>query len=60
MHSTKLTGLVIVFLMTTFLFHFLFQIKPGFSPIGVWIASVAFGIISAYILNLSTKQHHAE
>ena len=58
MHSTKPIGLIILFLINTFLFHFIFQSKAGGSPIGVWIASIAFGSIVAAVLHMTTKEHH--
>jgi hypothetical protein len=56
MHSTKLTGMVIIFLINTFLFHFVFQFKGGASQAAVWIASIAFGLISAAVLHMTTKK----
>ena len=58
MHSTKAIGLIIVFLINTFLFHFIFQFKAGGSPTGVWIASIVFGCIAAAVLHMTTKEHH--
>jgi regulatory protein YycI of two-component signal transduction system YycFG len=57
MHSTKSIGLLIFFLINTFLFHFLFQVKSGYSHAAVWIASAAFGLIAAGILHVNTQVH---
>jgi hypothetical protein len=57
MHSTKSIGLVIIFLVSTFLFHFLFQMKAASSGLAVWIASAAFGIIASYLLHMTTQHH---
>lgn len=55
MHSTRLIGQLIFFINGTLIFHFIFQIKPGFSQVGVWIASVCFGLIAAYALKVGTQ-----
>jgi len=57
MHSTKSIGLFIFFLINTFLFHFLFQVKSGYSHAAVWVASAAFGFIAVSLLHINTKEH---
>ncbi len=58
MHSTKSIGLFIFFLINTLLFHFLFQVKVGYSQAAVWVASAAFGLIAASLLHINTKAHN--
>jgi accessory gene regulator protein AgrB len=58
MHSTKSIGLVIMFLLSTTLFHFLFKLKANSSGGGLWVASAAFGLILVYVLHLGTKKTH--
>ncbi len=57
MHNTKSTGFVIIFLVSTFLFHLLFQIKAASSGTALWIASAAFGLIAVYLLHMTTQRH---
>jgi hypothetical protein len=58
MHSTKSIGLVIIFLLSTTLFHFLFKLKADASGGGLWLASAAFGLILVYVFHLGTKNAH--
>jgi hypothetical protein len=60
MHSTKTFGLIIIFLINTFIFHFIFQSKGGASSAAVWLLSFAFGAIAAAILHMTTKEHHQD
>jgi hypothetical protein len=60
MHSTKSVGLVIIFLLSTTLFHFLFKLKANASGSGLWVASAAFGLILAYLLHTCTKSSDPE
>jgi len=55
---TKTVGMFIVFLISTFLFHFIFQFKAGATSTVVWIASLAFGGIVASVLHMTTKDLH--
>jgi len=55
---TKTVGMIIVFLISTFLFHFIFQFKAGATATAVWIASIAFGAIAAAVLHMATKEQH--
>lgn len=61
MHSTKSVGFVIIFLLSTALFHFLFKLKANASGSALWIASAAFGLILVYLLHMCTsnKDHQA-
>lgn len=54
MHSTKSIGLFIFFLLSTFVFHFLFQVKSGSSHAALWVASAAFGCIAVALLHMSS------
>ncbi len=55
MHSTKSIGFVIIFLLSTTLFHFLFQIKSGATGAALWVASAAFGFILVYLFHMCTQ-----
>ena len=55
MHSTKSVGLVIIFLLSTALFHFLFKLKANASGSALWIASAAFGLILVYLFHMCTS-----
>lgn len=57
MHSTKSIGFLIIFLLSTSLFHFLFKIKSGASGAALWLASAAFGAIVVYLLHMCSQDH---
>ena len=57
MHSTKLTGLAFFFLINLFAFHTIFKGLADRSQAGLWLASICFGLIITYVLQLTAMTH---